>query len=72
MAAVPAEMPVKKPEEETTVATPVAPELHVPPEERSLNDVDVPAQMPDDPEIAKGKACTASSIVVRHPVADSA
>jgi hypothetical protein len=65
--AVPPEMPVTAPEPEPTVATPVAPVLHVPPP-ASVNVVISPGQMTIVPEIALTALFTVTVVNAVHPV----
>ena len=67
MVAVPAETPVTAPEEEPTVAIPVEPEDHVPPEVASLSVVFAPTQTVAVPDIADGGAFTVTAIVAEQP-----
>ena len=64
MVAVPAETPVTAPEEEPTVAIPVEPEDHVPPEVASVKDIVDPTQTLVLPEIAEGVGFTLTETVV--------
>ena len=58
MEAVPADTPVTTPDAEPTVATPVLPEVHVPPAVASLSVVVSPAQTTAVPVIADGSGLT--------------
>ena len=62
--------PVTTPDEEPMAATPVAPPLHVPPTERSVSVVVVPAQIANVPSIGVGDGFTVTSAVMVHPAAE--
>ena len=65
---MPAADPLTTPEE-ATVATPVAPLLHVPPERASPKLNVEPAQNGDDPVIGAGDALTVTVTDVAQPAA---
>ena len=66
--AKPALIPLTIPEPVPTPAIAVAPLLHTPPEDVSLNTVIDPVQTPGIPLIAPGVGLTVTIAVFRHPV----
>jgi hypothetical protein len=67
MMAVPDDSPETKPEVEPTVATPVDPELQMPPLVASLNIVSYPAQTEGIPDMSAGNALTVIVVVAAQP-----
>lgn len=67
--AVPAETPVTTPEALPTVATPVVPEVHVPPVVASPKVVVAAVHIAAMPVIAPGAAITVTTATVLQPVA---
>ena len=63
MVAVPAETPVTVPDDVPTVATPVDPEVHVPPDVTSLSVVEAPIHTVAVPVIEAGNALTVTTCV---------